>query len=128
MGTEALSPVSGEALHFAGGLSERFLRHFRLQVEDWHDVCRKLSLWEERHLAENPADAVFEEHLRILDELGKTGRWLSMLAESHDFPDRSAAELIHMTLQDLRDRRALWHGPMNKAQRERLLDAIFHEP
>jgi len=36
-------------------------------------------------------------------------------------------ELVTMTLQDLKDRRALWHGKLKPQQREEILRAIFNE-
>ncbi len=32
-----------------------------------------------------------------------------------------------MTLQDLKDRRALWHGQMSESRRTEILQAVFHE-
>jgi hypothetical protein len=36
------------------GLVTRLVRYFKAQVEDWYDVCRQLSTWEERHLVDQP--------------------------------------------------------------------------
>jgi hypothetical protein len=64
----------------------------------------------------------------MLDELEHVGRWLDRATQSADFPDRATAELVSMTVQDLKDRRALWHGPMTHEQREGVLREVFHEP
>ncbi|MCI0628225.1 MAG: hypothetical protein L0387_42335 [Acidobacteria bacterium] len=109
------------------GLAARLLRYFKAQVEDWYDVCRHVSDWEDRHLADNPTPARLTEHGHLLEELERVGRWLSLAAQSPDFPDRATAELIAMTLQDLKDRRSLWHGQMSEGRRAEILQAAFHE-
>jgi len=48
---------------------------------------------------------------------------LITVTEDREFQDRQFAELIAGTMQDLRDRRALWHGSMTPAQREQVLHA-----
>ncbi|MGO8700516.1 MAG: hypothetical protein ACLQVY_22735 [Limisphaerales bacterium] len=127
MATNVLAPSQAEPLDVAGGLSQRFLRSFMAQVEDWCDVCRRLSLWEERRLVEKPTTEDFSEHARILEELERTGRWVALVTQNADFPDGAAAELVAMTLQDIADRRALWHGKMAPEQREKVLTSIFDE-
>ena len=68
------------------------------------------------------------EHERLLDELEQIGRWMSLVSQSGDFPDRATADLVAMTLQELRDRRSLWHGNVPKERREEILRTVFHEP
>lgn len=106
----------------------RLVRYFKAQVEDWCDECRRLSAWEQRHLIEAPAPKQLAEHTRLLDELEHVGHWLACVTQSPDFPDRATAELVSMTVQDVKDRRALWHGRMSREQRESVLRDIFHEP
>ncbi len=127
MATNVLTPSPPEPLDLAGGLSQRFLRSFRAQVEDWYDVCRRLSLWEERRLVDEPTPEDFREHARVLEELERTGRWVALVTQNSDFPDHATAELVAMTLKDLTDRRALWHGMMTPAEREKVLGSIFDE-
>lgn len=76
---------------------------------------------------DEPTTEDFREHARILDELERTGRWVALVAQNADFPDAAAAELVAMTLKDIADRRALWHGTMTPEQRERVLTSIFDE-
>jgi hypothetical protein len=118
-----------EPVDEAGGLARRLLRYFKVQVEDWYDVCRHLTAWEERHLTDpaQPAPERLAEHARLLDELEQVGHWLALATQSPDFPDRATADLVAMTFQDLKDRRALWHGRMNSAHREQVLGTVFHE-
>lgn len=123
------SPTSlvTEPAEEAGDLARRLLRYFKAQVEDWYDVCRRLTAWEERHLTDPPTPERLGEHAKQLDELEQVGQWLSQATQSPDFPDRATAELVAMTLRDLKDRRALWHGTMSSERREQVLRAIFHE-
>jgi len=127
MATNVLAPAPTEPLDVAGGLSQRFLRSFKAQVEDWYDVCRRLSLWEERRLVEAPTPKDFSEHAHILEELERTGRWVALVTQNADFPDTATAELVAMTLKDIADRRALWHGTMAPEQRDKVLASIFVE-
>ncbi len=112
----------------AGSLARRLARYFKAQVEDWYDVCRHLSDWEDLHLVDQPTPERLAEHVRLLDELEQVGRWLGLATQSPDFPDRGTAELVAMTLQDLKDARALWHGSMTRERREEILRAVFNEP
>ena len=114
-------------MDLGSGLTTRLVRYFKAQVADWYDVCRHLTAWEGRHLIDQPTPEQLAEHARTLDELEHAGRWLLLAAQSPDFPDRGTAELVAMTVQDLKDRRALWHGPMNREQRETVLRGVFHE-
>ena len=128
MTSETLNVSVAEAGDLAGSLAKRLLRNFRAQVEDWYDVCRLLSTWEDRCLVDQPSPERLAEHARLLDELEQVGRWLSLTAQSLDLPDRTTADLVVMTLQDLKDRRAPWHGPMTRERREEVLREIFDEP
>lgn len=120
--------MGNEPTDLGSGLTARLVRYFKAQVEDWYDVCRQLSAWEEQHLIDHPTPEQSAEHTRLLDELEHVGRWLMRATQTPDFPDRTTAELVAMTMQDLKDRRALWHGPMKPEQREAMLREIFHEP
>jgi len=121
---------ANDAAELSFGLASRHVRYFRAQVEDWYDVCRLLTDWEDRYLLDDPIAAErLAEHARLLDEFERVGQWLLSAAHSKDFPDRPTAELISMTLRNLKDRRAMWHGPkMSEARRAELLKACFNEP
>ncbi len=127
MPANALTVSPADPTDLGGGLTTRLARYFKAQVEDWYDVCRHLTVWEERHLIDQPTPERLAKHARLLDELEHAGRWLSRATQSPDFPDQATAELVGMTMQDLQDRRALWHGPMTPEQRESVLRDIFHE-
>ncbi len=120
-------PVVGPQ-DMAGSLAWRLARYFKAQVEDWYDVCRRLTDWEDLHLVDASTPERLAEHKRLLDDLEGVGRWLARATQGPDFPDRTTAELVAMTLQDLKDRRALWHGPMSEEAREEFLKSVFHEP
>ena len=112
----------------AGGISKRVLRLLKAQVEDWYDACRHLSEWEDLCLVGQPTPERLAEHATLLEELERVGRWMSLVTRSSDFPDRSTAELVAMTLKDLQDGRALWHGNLTKERRQEILRAVFNEP
>jgi len=104
------------------------LRHLRAQVEDWYDDCRQLTEWEDGNLLDRPTPDKMEEHAAMLDELERIGRWYSLATQSPDYPDAPTAELIQLTLQDLHDRRAMWHGKkMGKEEADRIIAACFPE-
>lgn len=128
----ANSPTASahEAADLSFGLASRHVRFFRAQVEDWYEVCRLLTDWEDRYLLDDPIPAArLAEHARLLDELERVGQWLLATAQSKDFPDQPTAELIAMTRRDLKDRRAMWHGPkMSEQRRAEILKACFNEP
>jgi len=104
------------------------VRYLKAQVEDWYDVCRGLTSWEERHLLDHSTPENLADHARRLDELELVGHWLSLPTQSSDFPDRATAELVQMALQDLKDRRALWHGTAPAERRKEILRSVFNEP
>lgn len=104
------------------------LRHWRAQVEDWHDDCRQMTEWEDGNLLDHPASEKLAVHAAMLDELERIGRWFSLATQSPDFPDTQTAELVQLTLQDLRDRRAMWHGrKMSKEEADGIIAACFPE-
>ncbi len=127
MATDALTESLADPANLARGLSKRLLRYFKAQAEDWYDVCRDLSAWEDRHLIDRSTPQRLAEHAHLLDELEQAGRWLSLATQSPDFPDRATAELVALTMQDLRDRRALWHGPVTQEHRKEILRTVFNE-
>ncbi len=117
-----------EPADLAGGVSKRVLRLLKAQVEDWYDVCRQLSDWEDDFLVDQATPERLAEHRRFLDELARVGHWMSLVTNSPDFPDAATAKLVEMTLRDLEDARALWHGPLGKERRQEILRAVFNEP
>jgi hypothetical protein len=128
MTTATLAPPASDPSVSPGGLAARQVRYFKAQVEDWYDECRHLADWEDQNLLDNPAPEQLAEHARLLDELERVGHWLSRTVQSPDFPDPATAQLVAMTLQDLKDCRALWHRPkMSEARRAEILKACFHE-
>jgi hypothetical protein len=106
----------------------RAARHFRTQVEDWYDECRYLVEWENQNLVDTPTPERLAEHARMLDELERVGHWLASATQSADFPDPSTAELVTLTLRDLADTRAMWHGKkLDEKQRKEILKTCFNE-
>ena len=101
---------------------------FEAQVADWHEGCRSLTDWEDEHLLDHPTPQRLAEHARMLDELERVGTWMSRVSAGPDFPDRRTAKLVALTLRDLKDARALWHGDMPTERRREILRAVFNEP
>jgi len=127
MPANTLTVPLAEPTDLGSGLVTRLMRYFKAQVEDWYDVCRQLSAWEERHLVDQPTPERLAEHAHLLDELEHVGGWVSLATQSPDFPDKATAELVAMAVQDLKDRRALWHGTMTPERREAVMCEVFHE-
>jgi hypothetical protein len=127
MATNPVSALLSESAPRSNGLSKRLVRYFKAQVEDWYDECRHLTGWEERNLLDHLSPERLAEHTSLLDDLEQAGRWLSRATQSSDYPDHATAELVAMTLQDLKDRRALWHGTLTPERREVILREVFHE-
>ena len=120
------SAACAEPADLAGGVSKRVLRLLKAQVEDWYDVCRQLSDWEDHFLVDQASSDRLAEHARLLDELERVGRWMSLVTSSPDFPDPATAQLVEMTLRDMEDARALWHGNLTKERRQEILRAVFN--
>jgi hypothetical protein len=128
MTVEAARALGTEPKATSSGVATRLVRYFKAQVEDWYDECRQLTAWEDEHLLDDPKPAGLAEHARLLDELERAGRWLFQTTQSPDFPDRPTADLVSMTLQDLKDRRAMWHGSqLNAAQKAEILKTCLNE-
>ena len=126
--SNSIAPAD-EAADLSFGLASRHVRYFRAQVEDWYEVCRLLTDWEDRYLLDDPiAPERLAEHARLLDEFERIGRWLLSTAQNKEFPDRATTELIELTLGDLKDRRSMWHArTLAYEQRAEILKACFNE-
>ena len=112
---------------FVGNLQQRFARQFKVQVADWQDTCRELAAWEDRFLVESPPGERLLEHAAMLDELERVGRWLAATGKQPDFEDPETTGQIQLTLQDLRDSRAMWHGQVVEPRRREILRDCFRE-
>src|SRR2546425_8727101 len=102
MATASRTALGEETANLGVALAKRLVRYFKAQVEDWYDVCRFLSDWEDRHLVDQPTDERLAEHVRLLEELEQVGHWLARATQNPDFPDRATADLVALTLQDLK--------------------------
>jgi hypothetical protein len=127
MATDTLTPSFADPSDMTGYVANHVLRFFKTAVEDWSEVSQGLSRWEERHLLDHPTPENLASHAQLLSELEKVAHWLTHVTQSPDFPDRKTTELVAMTIQDLKDRRALWHGKLKPVQREAILHDIFNE-
>jgi hypothetical protein len=127
MATDTLVASFAEPAELAGSLSRRIALYFKVHVEDWCDVCRCSVAWEDHHFADNLSPEALAGHGALLDELERTGRFFQQAMETANFSDQATADLVAMTLQDLKDRRALWHGRLKSPQRAAILRDVFHE-
>ena len=122
-----VAPITDQGAS-SGRFTVRAARHLKTQVEDWNDECRYLVAWEDNNLVDGPKPERLAEHARLLDELERVGRWLASATRSADFPDTATAELVGLTLRDLADTRAMWHGKsLDEKQRAEILKACFNE-
>ncbi len=112
---------------FTRGLQQRLLRQFKVQVADWQDTCRDLAAWEDRYLVSSQPPERLAEHSAMLDELEGVGRWLAAAGSQPGFGDTEAAEQVRLTLQDILDSRAMWHGQVSEGRRQEILRDCFHE-
>ncbi|MGH7951052.1 MAG: hypothetical protein ACREFE_03910 [Limisphaerales bacterium] len=126
MSVETLSEMPPDiSSPVAVGLARSVVRHLRAEIDDWYDACRRVTVWEDDNLLEdNPAPEKMAEHATMIDELERIGKWFSLATQSPDFPDADTAELVRLTLQDLKDRRAMWHGKkMSREESDKILTA-----
>jgi hypothetical protein len=123
--TNALSAPAGSSV--VGGLQHRLARQFTVQVADWQDTCREMAAWEDAHLVDAPAPSRLAEHAAMLDELERVGQWLAQASGHQGFAEAATIEQIRLTLQDLRDGRAMWHGQTSEPRRRELLRDCFNE-
>jgi hypothetical protein len=115
-------PIDSEAL------ADRIIRQFTVATEDWADACRKLSQFEQQWLADDPLDeAALAKHARALTSLELLGRLIAATTESPDFPDRQLSNRVAAQLQDLKDRRAMWHTKMPTEKRNQIVREVFDE-
>ena len=112
---------------FVGSLQHRLVRQFKVQVADWQDTCGELTAWEDRHLIDSPSPERRAEHAAMLDELGRVGRWLAEASRQAGFDDTEVTGQIQLTLQDLQDSRAMWHGQVSEVRRREILRDCFNE-
>lgn len=133
---EAIKPIMGvmEAatadlfMFEAKGLAERVIRQLKVATEDWADSCRRLSDFEQRYLIDDPLnEEALAKHALALAALEKIGRLVSLTTEDSQFPDRQFAERVAAQLQDLKDRRAMWHSKMPQQERDQILRDVFNE-
>src|SRR5439155_14103495 len=110
-----------------GNLQSRLARQFKLQAADWQDTCRALADWEDTHLVESATAEQLGEHAAILDQLERVGHWLEKAGAEAGFVDAGTAEQVQLTIQDLRDSRAMWHGNASSARRKEILRDCFND-
>jgi hypothetical protein len=106
---------------------QRLARQFQVQVADWLDTCRDLSSWEDEALVGSSSAARLAQHALMLDEMEHAGEWLSAASIQLGLALASLREQIQLTLQDLRDSRAMWHHAVPAERKAEILRECFHE-
>jgi hypothetical protein len=109
-------------------LTERLVRQLKVAAEDWFDQCRRLSEFEERYLMDEPLDdQALKRHALALNTLEVVGRFISHATKDPQFPDQQFAGLVSSVIQDLRDRRAMWHTSISPDREKQILLKAFNE-
>ena len=120
--------IAAEIPFDSEALAERVVRQLKVATEDWFDQCRLLSEFEERYLMDDPLNEdALKKHSQALDGLELVGRLISHATEDTQFPDRHFASIVSAMIQDLKDRRAMWHKTLPPDQCARILREAFNE-
>jgi len=110
-----------------GHLEKRLARELGAEAEEWSECASALTLWEDEHLLDNPAEDLFSRHQATVEWLLQFGKLLLSIVEHPDFPDKKLAAMVLATQQMLQDKLVMWHGAMSRERREKILAAVFHE-
>lgn len=115
------------AIDCVGHLEKRLTRDLVAGAEEWSECASALTLWEDEHLLERPAEDLLARHQATVERLLQFGRLLSSIVEHPGFPDKNLAAMVSVTQQMLQDKLLMWHGNMSQERREEILAAVFHE-
>jgi hypothetical protein len=110
-----------------GNLEKRLARELATEAEEWSECASVLTLWEDQHLLDSPAENMLRRHQATVERLLQFGKRLSSFVEHPDFPDKNLAAMVSATQQMLRDKLVMWHGTMSPERREEIVAAAFHE-
>ena len=110
-----------------GHLEKRLARELATEAEEWSECASALTLWEDEHLLDNPAEDLLARHQATVERLLQFGKLLSSVVAHPGFPDTQLAAMVLATQQMLQDKLLMWHGNMSREQREQILASVFHE-
>jgi hypothetical protein len=127
-GMIAVTPTVPLATDCVGHLERRLARELAAEAEEWSECASALTLWEDEHLLDNPAEDLLARHQATVERLLQFGKLLSSVVEQPDFPNDKLTALVSATQRMLQDKLAMWHGAMSLERREKIFAAVFHEP
>lgn len=104
-------PQASAAPGFVDRLKARSLALTRAMVADWGATVSGLTDWEDENLLDVRTPELLAKHKASVDWLISFGEMLSVGTEQEDFPDAALRAEVRATLDDLRDRLAMWHRP-----------------
>ena len=96
------------------------------QVERWCAACQNFLVWERNViLTGNPSEQDKKEHKTALKWLLRLSKLFHVSATDPDFPDRSMAKMMELTIWKLEQSWKMIYEPMPNAEADRLLAEIF---
>jgi len=93
-----------------GHLEKRLARELEAEAEEWSECASALTLWEDEHLLDSPAEDMLARHQATVERLLQFGKLLSSVVEHPGFPDKKLAAMVSATHQMLQDKRVMWQG------------------
>jgi hypothetical protein len=127
MATDVPTASFAASVDMAGAFNQRLARYFKVHIQDWCDVCRRSVAVEDQLFGDAILPNALKEHGQLLDELERTGLFFQQSTRLSGFADQAMSDMVGMTLQDLQDRRALWHGKLDPKTRKEILHSVFNE-
>src|ERR1043166_1323451 len=94
-----------------GQLEKHLIAEFAMAVEQWSKYISTLSTWEDDHLLDDAKPESLAAHKRMVERLLAFGRFISLVTEQPEFPDRQTAEIVTATQATLQDKLLMWHRP-----------------
>lgn len=99
------------------------------QVEQWCETCHQFVLWErERILKRTPSAQERDSHKTSLKWLLRLTRHIYATVADAEFPDRSIADMLRLTLWKLEQSWKAIYEPMPEAEAVGLLKETFQSP
>ena len=109
-----------------GRLKKRLIAEFGLAVEEWARYVPILTKWEDEHLLDNPTAEALAAHKRMVERLLDFGRFISLVTEWQEFPDRRTSEMAAAAQSAFEDKLLMWHRPrISEEEADKILAACF---
>ena len=118
-------PVDSAGPGFMARLEARILANTAEMVAAWGASVSDLTAWEDDNLLDGRTPELLARHKAAVERLMRFGVYLSMATEQPDFPDPALRAEVAATIEDLRERLAMWHRPrISKEAADRILAPI----